>query len=110
MKDDKIIQIAATALEVYGLTESGKLARLDNNIGQFVEKCSSVVLCADKVNILKGPPQSVPTCQSRDFTLGEEKELSFVEKLTFSIMGALVPLLAVAFVGYMIHLLYVSSR
>lgn len=52
MAHEKIVQITATQNDVYGLTETGKLAKLDTNVNQFVFRCPAEILTADRASTL----------------------------------------------------------
>ena len=91
MKNERIVQITATQNDVYGLTETGKLVRLDANIGQFVLRAPEDILDMDRANILKGIPEiNLPNPgRSNQVKPVKKKKLSLNFEYAVYILGSL---------------------
>lgn len=72
MNNEKIIQIAGTSDELYGLTESGGLVCFDRSIGKFVLKTSGEVMDEDRVNVLKRPVAPIPSAPEGRYRVPNE--------------------------------------
>lgn len=68
MKDEKLISLASDGKDIYGLTETGKLAIYDRSVGDFVQRTNGSILTMDKANTLKKPMGEVLELKPRGRT------------------------------------------
>lgn len=106
MKNEIVIQIAATQNEVYGLTETGKICRLDTNINKLVLRCSEEILTADRASTLTVfTPHVTPAGK-----YGNRAEVKTEEKNVYWWENKEAMILAVGVISIAILLTWILSR